>query len=80
MSFVIPAIDLLDNKCVRLQEGRFESSTIFRDDPIEFSKELEDAGFSKLHLVDLDGAKAGYPSSNKLERRFFWRIKEGAQH
>jgi phosphoribosylformimino-5-aminoimidazole carboxamide ribotide isomerase len=61
MSFVIPAIDLIDGKAVRLKEGNYLSSSVFREDPVGFAKELEALGFNRLHLVDLDGAKEGSP-------------------
>jgi phosphoribosylformimino-5-aminoimidazole carboxamide ribotide isomerase len=50
------AIDIKDGKCVRLKQGKFEESKIFSDDPVRQAKIFEDAGFSELHLVDLDGA------------------------
>lgn len=56
---IIPAIDLIDGKCVRLTQGDYSQKTIYNENPIEVAKEFEAAGFSRLHLVDLDGAKAG---------------------
>lgn len=55
---IIPAIDIIEGKCVRLSEGKYESQKIYYNDPLEFAKELEDFGFEYLHLVDLDGAKS----------------------
>jgi len=52
----IPAIDLKDNKCVRLQRGKEEDLTIFNNDPIEQAKFFENNGCERIHLVDLDGA------------------------
>ena len=60
----IPAIDLKDNKCVRLEKGREERSTIFNSNPIEQAKYFEDSGCERLHLIDLDGA-FGRPEINK---------------
>lgn len=56
---VIPAIDLIDGKCVRLTQGDYAQKKIYKDDPAEVAKEFEGAGLRRLHLVDLDGAKAG---------------------
>lgn len=56
---IIPAIDLIDGKCVRLEKGDFGKKTVYRNDPLEVAKEFEDHGIEFLHLVDLDGAKAG---------------------
>lgn len=56
---IIPAIDLIDGKCVRLEKGDFKKKTIYRNDPLDVAKEFEDHGIEFLHLVDLDGAKAG---------------------
>lgn len=56
--FIIPAIDLIAGKCVRLSQGDYSSKKEYHDDPLEMAKRFEDAGISRLHLVDLDGAKA----------------------
>ncbi len=56
---IIPAIDLIGGKCVRLQKGDFGKMTVYHNDPLEVAKEFEDHGIQYLHLVDLDGAKAG---------------------
>ncbi|SDC53965.1 1-(5-phosphoribosyl)-5-[(5-phosphoribosylamino)methylideneamino] imidazole-4-carboxamide isomerase [Algoriphagus faecimaris] len=56
--FIIPAIDLIGGKCVRLSQGDYSSKKEYHDDPLEMAKRFEDAGISRLHLVDLDGAKA----------------------
>ncbi|MFT5165918.1 MAG: phosphoribosylformimino-5-aminoimidazole carboxamide ribotide isomerase [Saprospiraceae bacterium] len=55
---IIPAIDLIDGKCVRLSQGDYNQKKIYNENPLEVAKSFEDHGFSKLHLVDLDGAKA----------------------
>ena len=55
---IIPAIDLIDGKCVRLTQGDYSQKKIYNENPIEVAKMFQDAGISKLHLVDLDGAKA----------------------
>lgn len=56
---IIPAIDLIDGQCVRLTEGDYAQKKIYHSDPLDVAKMFEDAGIRRLHLVDLDGAKAG---------------------
>ena len=56
---IIPAIDIIDGKCVRLTQGDYGQKTIYNENPLEVAKEFEAAGLHRLHLVDLDGAKAG---------------------
>ncbi len=56
---IIPAIDIIDGKCVRLTQGDYGQKTIYNESPLEVAKEFEAAGLKRLHLVDLDGAKAG---------------------
>ncbi len=56
---IIPAIDVIEGKCVRLTHGDFSKKTIYNEKPLEVAKQFEDAGLMRLHLVDLDGAKAG---------------------
>ncbi|MBW4418641.1 MAG: 1-(5-phosphoribosyl)-5-[(5-phosphoribosylamino)methylideneamino]imidazole-4-carboxamide isomerase [Myxacorys californica WJT36-NPBG1] len=58
---VIPAIDLLDGKCVRLYQGDYNQSQVFHDDPVAVARQWVEDGATRLHLVDLDGAKAGRP-------------------
>jgi phosphoribosylformimino-5-aminoimidazole carboxamide ribotide isomerase len=66
---IIPAIDIIDGKCVRLTKGDYEKKTIYNEDPLEIALRFEDAGIKRLHLVDLDGAKAGEVKNWKtLER------------
>ena len=55
---IIPAIDIIDGKCVRLSKGDYETKKIYNENPVEVAKEFEDFGIQYLHLVDLDGAKA----------------------
>ena len=55
---IIPAIDIIDGKCVRLSQGDYAQKTIYNEDPLEVALEFENAGVKRLHLVDLDGAKA----------------------
>lgn len=56
---IIPAIDLIDGKCVRLSQGDFTQRTIYSDNPTDVAKRFEDAGLRRVHIVDLDGAKSG---------------------
>jgi len=56
---IIPAIDLIEGKCVRLTEGDYAQKKIYNEDPLEVAKNFEGIGLMRLHLVDLDGAKAG---------------------
>jgi phosphoribosylformimino-5-aminoimidazole carboxamide ribotide isomerase len=58
---IFPAIDLLDGKCVRLYQGDYGQSQVFNEDPVDMAKSWIEQGANKLHLVDLDGAKAGHP-------------------
>lgn len=55
---IIPAIDIIDGKCVRLSQGDYAQMKIYNEDPLEVAKSFEDSGLKYLHLVDLDGAKA----------------------
>lgn len=55
---IIPAIDIIDGKCVRLSQGDYAQKTVYNENPLEVAKQFEDAGLKYLHLVDLDGAKA----------------------
>lgn len=57
--FIIPAIDIIDGKCVRLTKGDYNLKKIYNEDPLEIAMQFEDTGLKRLHLVDLDGAKAG---------------------
>ncbi len=56
---IIPAIDLIDGKCVRLQQGDFARKKIYSENPLAVAERFESAGLKRLHIVDLDGAKSG---------------------
>ena len=56
---IIPALDIIDGKCVRLTQGDYARQKTYNENPLEVAKQFEDAGLKRLHLVDLDGAKAG---------------------
>ena len=66
---IIPAIDILDGKCVRLFQGDFDRETIFANDPVEMALRWESEGASCLHIVDLDGAKGGEISNSKTIKK-----------
>lgn len=66
---IIPAIDLIDGKCVRLSQGDYERRKVYNEDPLEVAKGFQDAGISRLHLVDLDGAKASHIVNHKVLER-----------
>jgi phosphoribosylformimino-5-aminoimidazole carboxamide ribotide isomerase len=59
MMRIIPAIDIIDGKCVRLSQGDYNQKRVYNENPLEVAKQFQDAGLTHLHLVDLDGAKAG---------------------
>ncbi|WP_290792023.1 1-(5-phosphoribosyl)-5-[(5-phosphoribosylamino)methylideneamino]imidazole-4-carboxamide isomerase [Flavihumibacter sp. UBA7668] len=63
---IIPAIDLIEGKCVRLTQGDYAQKTIYNEQPLEVARMFEDAGLKRLHLVDLDGAKAGKVTNWKV--------------
>lgn len=66
---IIPAIDIIDGKCVRLSQGDYNQKTVYNSDPLEVAKAFEDNGIKRLHVVDLDGAKAQHiVNYNVLER------------
>lgn len=66
---IIPAIDLIDGKCVRLSQGDYSQKTVYNENPIEVAKMFADAGIRRLHLVDLDGAKAHHIVNHKVLER-----------
>ena len=63
---IIPAIDIIDGKCVRLTHGDYNQKKIYNEHPLEVAKQFEGAGIKRLHLVDLDGAKAGVVKNWKV--------------
>ena len=63
---IIPAIDLIDGKCVRLSQGDYNRKTVYNENPLEVAKMFEAAGITRLHLVDLDGAKAKHIVNHKV--------------
>lgn len=65
---IIPAIDLKDGHCVRLQQGEMDSATIFSEDPVAMARNWVAQGARRLHIVDLNGAVAGKPKNEKVIR------------
>lgn len=57
---LIPAIDIIDGRCVRLTKGNYNEKTIYHENPVDVAKEFEQLGLTRLHLVDLDGAKSDH--------------------
>ncbi|MDR3129639.1 MAG: 1-(5-phosphoribosyl)-5-[(5-phosphoribosylamino)methylideneamino]imidazole-4-carboxamide isomerase [Tannerellaceae bacterium] len=78
---IIPAIDLIEGKCVRLTQGDYQTKKIYNEDPIEVAYRFEDCGIKRLHVVDLDGARAGhiinYRTLEKLASHTSLRIDFG---
>ncbi len=68
MLTIIPAIDIIDGKCVRLAKGDYSKKKVYNEDPLEVALSFEDHGLQRLHLVDLDGAKAKHVRN--------WRVLE----
>jgi phosphoribosylformimino-5-aminoimidazole carboxamide ribotide isomerase len=66
---IIPAIDIIDGKCVRLSQGDYSRKTIYNEDPLEVAKMFEAYGLQRLHLVDLDGAKAQHIVNHRVLER-----------
>jgi len=66
---IIPAIDLIDGKCVRLSQGDYEQKIVYNENPVEVAKMFADAGIRRLHLVDLDGAKAHHIVNHRVLER-----------
>ena len=66
---LIPAIDIIEGKCVRLTKGDYDRKTVYRDSPADVAKEFEELGFKRLHVVDLDGAKSKHIVNSSVLRR-----------
>lgn len=66
---IIPAIDIIDGKCVRLSQGDYEQKKVYNENPLEVAKMFESVGVKRLHLVDLDGAKAKHIVNYKVLER-----------
>lgn len=63
---LIPAIDIIDGKCVRLSQGDYDTKKVYNENPLEVAKEFEANGIRRLHVVDLDGAKSQHVVNHKV--------------
>lgn len=66
---IIPAIDMIDGKCVRLAQGKFDQVTVFADDPAEMARRWAGLGATRIHLVDLNGSRLGAPQETESIKR-----------
>lgn len=66
---IYPAIDLLNGRCVRLRQGDYSQETVFSDDPAQVARKWAELGADRIHVVDLDGAKAGKPVNGAVIRK-----------
>ena len=66
---IIPAIDIIDGKCVRLTQGDYNQKTVYNEDPVEVAMMFEDAGIKRLHTVDLDGARSSHVVNTRVIER-----------
>ena len=66
---LIPAIDLIDGKCVRLTKGDYATKKVYNEDPVAVAREFESHGFRRLHVVDLDGARSKHIVNHKVLER-----------
>jgi phosphoribosylformimino-5-aminoimidazole carboxamide ribotide isomerase len=73
---IIPAIDLKDGRCVRLQQGRMDTAAVFSEDPVATAKHWSAQGARRLHIVDLNGAIAGRPKNDKVIREMIRAVGE----
>jgi phosphoribosylformimino-5-aminoimidazole carboxamide ribotide isomerase len=73
---IIPAIDLKDGRCVRLQQGKMDTATVFSDDPVAMARHWAAQGAKRLHVVDLNGAVAGRPKNEKVIREMIKAVGE----
>ena len=76
---VIPAIDLVDGKCVRLVRGEFHRKTVYSGDPVEQALEFQEAGLGRIHVVDLEGARSGEGRNRNSIRRILSRVQVAVQ-
>lgn len=72
---LIPAIDIIEGKCVRLTKGDYEQKTVYRDSPADVAQEFEQLGFRRLHVVDLDGAKSRHIVNDRVLREITTRTR-----
>jgi phosphoribosylformimino-5-aminoimidazole carboxamide ribotide isomerase len=72
---VIPAIDILGGKVVRLKQGRYDAAVVYSDNPVEFAQKWEAAGAKRIHVVDLDGARSGTPENVEVIKNIIKEVK-----
>ena len=72
---IIPAIDIIDGRCVRLTRGEFNKKVIYSEDPVEVAIKWESEGADRLHIVDLDGARTGRPVNDDIIKKIIKRVK-----
>lgn len=73
--YIIPAIDIIDGKCVRLTQGDYTQKTVYSESPVEVAKDFEAAGITRLHVVDLDGAKASHIVNHETLKQIVTQTK-----
>jgi len=73
---IIPAIDLKDGRCVRLQQGDMDSATVFSENPVAMARHWAEQGARRLHIVDLNGAVAGKPKNEKVIREMIAAVSD----
>lgn len=76
---IIPAVDMMDGRCVRLVQGKFDQSTVFSDDPVDAARRWVDEGAKRLHLVDLNGSRMGAPQELPTIRRILAAVNVPVQ-
>jgi phosphoribosylformimino-5-aminoimidazole carboxamide ribotide isomerase len=76
---IIPAIDLKEGKCVRLRQGRMESSTVFNEDPSAQARQWEQLGAARIHVVDLDGSVSGKPANLEIVKLIIGAVRVPVQ-
>ena len=76
---LIPAIDIIDGKCVRLYQGDYSKETVYSDDPVEVALRWESLGASRIHIVDLDGARSGNPDNLSVVKRIVKAVQVPVQ-
>jgi phosphoribosylformimino-5-aminoimidazole carboxamide ribotide isomerase len=76
---IIPAIDIRDGRCVRLDQGDYNRETVFADDPVEVARRWQAAGAKRIHVVDLDGARDGEPKNEEVVRDVIANVDIAAQ-
>jgi phosphoribosylformimino-5-aminoimidazole carboxamide ribotide isomerase len=76
---VIPAIDIINGRCVRLVQGKFDQETVFSDNPVEMALKWVDQGAKRLHVVDLDGARMGQPHNLKTLEKIIHAVNVPVQ-